>query len=612
MAEQNVFDYKNPQEDLLRRSDVKLQEPGMFETLGAGMESAIYNLPTYNALDKFVHRSDPEIDKESLKKKYSDVPPELFDKNMSESSAEYRVARHRTQSYYEALKEYRDPVMPWAYDLLSSGLTSTMDPLTAVEMAATEGIMVKIGFAKNLTGLNVAGKVTGTNLLAKTAAHFAENFATNTAIMTGARYPLDVYSQDYTGVKANFSDILKSSATNAAFFSPIQALTHSLMNYHAEQKILGNKDVKMWQAFTQDAGSVEKQFEDLGKGSSPHSFSQDAHEYAYNYKDGKTYNKPSGTLYGVKRGFYENTVGADPKLTHDTIVLSNSHEALKGSANYHGTSGDLFSIDANGARLINESELVKAINENPEAFPYITSKNIKTLHDLNGAELPFLQGALQKNGFDGIKSEIKSTNPSVTHAEEPYTVQMFRDSFGKYDKADIEAFNYNKQLGYNPTATEAFNAPKQLPFEQPGIRTETYSKLKQDGYLSNGKKISLDDSGYFRTDPIQYDDSFIAGYTEYFSKNQIDEINNALDKTKDYDSILKAYPDINENIKAYLDDLKVRENFEAGTMEVSEPSKEVIQKQRMVDKFKEKIKQDNPEKIAEIIKSAKYCLTTRK
>jgi len=82
-------------------------------TLGAGMESTIYNLPTYNALDKFIHRNDPEVDKESLKKKFSDVPAELFDRNMSESAAEYRVARHRTQSYYEALKEYRDPVMPW-------------------------------------------------------------------------------------------------------------------------------------------------------------------------------------------------------------------------------------------------------------------------------------------------------------------------------------------------------------------------------------------------------------------------------------------------------------------------------------------------------------------
>jgi len=102
-----------------------------------------------------------------------------------------------------------------------------MDPLTTVEIAATEGLTQSLGFAHKLSGLNVAGKITKTNLLAKTAEHFAENFIGNTAIMTGARYPLDVYSQDYTGVKANFGDILKSSAANAAFFSPIQALTHS-------------------------------------------------------------------------------------------------------------------------------------------------------------------------------------------------------------------------------------------------------------------------------------------------------------------------------------------------------------------------------------------------
>jgi len=105
-------------------------------------------------------------------------------------------------------------------------------------------------------------------------------------------------------------------------------------------------------AFSQDEEAIGKQFEDLGKGTSSRSFSQDAHEYAYNFKDGKTYNKPSGTLYGIKKGFYENTVGVDPKLTHDTIVLSNSHEALKGSAQYHGVSGDLYSIDANGARIV--------------------------------------------------------------------------------------------------------------------------------------------------------------------------------------------------------------------------------------------------------------------
>jgi len=91
-----------------------------------------------------------------------------------------------------------------------------------------------------------------------------------------------------------------------------------------------------------------------------------------------------------------------------------------------------------------------------------------------------------------------------------------------------------EKLGYNPTATELYNEPKQLPFEQPGIRTETYSKLKNEGYLSSGEKISLEDRGYFMTDPIQYDDSFISSYVEYFSKNQIDEVTNAVTKTSGF------------------------------------------------------------------------------
>lgn len=565
MGTQSPFDYANPQEEYLRRSDVKLQEPGILETLGAGMEAALYQLPTYNAVDKYLQKDDPKYPKETLAKKFTEVPAEIFDHDMSASEAEHRIGSYKTQSYYNALKEYKDPYIPFAYDLLSSGVTSLIDPTTIAELLAFEAS--PIGFASKLSGLNTAGKVVASNFMAKTAVHFAENFAVGTLVNTAMRYPLNKYSSDFTGMDSSFGETVKSSAMNALFMAPIQAVTHSLMNYHAEQKILGNKDIKLWQAFARDGESVTKQFEDMGKGYNGKTFSQDAHEYAYNFKDGESYNKPSGTLYGLKKGFYENTIGADPQLTDGTVVLSNSHEALKGSAQYHGTGGDLYAIDAAGARLANENALVKMINENPDAFPYVKTKSIKTLHDLSDAELPFLIASLRKAGYDGIKSEIRSYNARVDHAEEPYTVQMFKETLKDLHKEDIGAYNYNRQLGYNPSETEFYNAPKQLPFEQPGIRTETYSKLKTEGYASNGKRISLEDNGYFITDPIQYDDSFIQGYVNYWSKEQIDEINLAVTKTKDFESIYKSYPDITEGTKSFLDDLKVYEEFDAAAFE---------------------------------------------
>jgi len=62
----------------------------------------------------------------------------------------------------------------------------------------------------------------------------------------------------------------------------------------------------------------------------------------------------------------------------------------------------------------------------------------------------------------------------------------------------------------------------------------------------------------------------------------------------DFEEIVKSYPDITELVKNYLDDLKVYESFEEGTMEVAKPTEELLQKRKMIDDFKEAIQIRKP------------------
>lgn len=638
-APSNIFEQQGPQEEALRRNELGIRTVTAMETLISGTESTLSNLPTYDYLQGRYDKHQKKEPLDTIHEFYPDIPKDVFGKeDLSTFRAATLAQKYMQEKEYQGLKKYRDPVFPALYDL-ASGLSIMTDPAMYAAMvaggaAAGAGMRAAGLSASAIPIVGATGKVSAGALGKRLTLGFLEEMAQNTLSGMAVEYPLRQGSREFTGRDYTVSDVFKEAMLGAALISPVHVINGAMDSYFKGKKIFNAEDVKQAEAFSQYREALKEQMGELGiKGSHSDSYADFIKNHAYNYysDNTKTFtagfadNAPSGSLFGLRTGDYDTHFSPNARL-NGTISLSSSGDVVRGTARATGGRGDLFYVDSTNLRLIKEDELVNFINTNPDIFPYIgilegdviTPKEFSRLYELGDSEMAQLSADLSSRGYDGIVRPIEATSRQVEMVNPPSTVEIFKNRFDVLMKKDLGPLNYNKQIGYNPVATEAstkYNANNALDYIENGRDTAIFQSLSGEGYLSNGKKITMDAEGYFKSD-IMKGSSGGQTYIEVFSKNMIDEIAVAQKATKDFDALIEKYPILSARIKEYLNQLDVYKEIADASMgkDIAPPSvdpakiKRVFGYRKSIDAFVEKLKAENPENIEKIMEAYTNCI----
>lgn len=175
----------------------------------------------------------------------------------------------------------------------------------------------------------------------------------------------------------------------------------------------------------------------------------------------------------------------------------------------------------------------------------------------------------------------------------------------------------------------ALPEPVEFTFETAKTKKDL---IKSEGILRNGKKIKMDPLGIFESDPFFGDSTSKLAYVEYFSANQIKEIDDAITKNS-IKSIKSKYPQLKQDSIDYLKQLKqfqeydsyaakletINETFknvhsfmylpEKDRLELYKLMEEGITKRRQLDRqFKKALKEQN---ISDALKAEADTLTVK-
>lgn len=603
----NIFEQSNQQEEALRSLAVGIQPVSFSETVSAGWKNSLNNLPTEDYIRSKLDKNIMKLKNSDILKEFSDVPESVFaNEDMSYFRAKMLADKYRTQTYYNGLKEYRDPTFPVVYDFISS-----------LPILADPGVMAATILGNVVTGAgavaSIAGRYGAAGVL---GAEFAGNLAGGLAI----EYPLRKMNEEFTKQKYTLGEVFLEASAGAALATGLKyagkgianavntdsaymgSIAKEFKDFINKKKFKSASDAKLADAFESGDAFIKQATEFSVKGEAlAESYSELIQNNAFNYRSNIKDNAPRTSLFGVKKGGSEIHMAATAPL-EGTVTLSSTGDAVRGTAKSVNGSGDLFFVDAANLRLVDEESILTYMVNAKESLGF---GDIKSLDELTPDQWAKVSKVFKEAGFDGVTRRINATNKLMETDAPPFTVSIFKEKYKELIKGDIGPLEFNKELGYNDLN---FNSKGTDIFET----TSAFKSASGEGKMSNGEAIQLEATGYFLSDPMRSADEALE-YSKVFSDEEVANIQKAQQDLGSEQSIIKTIDGTNDIINNLERDIKLQQDLDQAYNEYlgkdmpNKPSrfKKLADK---IEKLKENIKNNSPETIEKMAKAFANCI----
>jgi hypothetical protein len=442
------------------------------------------------------------------------------------------------------------------YKLLGTGVTETLAPFYDETVKHTIGQLFKRELAENVLGIGLTeaapalysggfkGKVSeGNYSLAQTnPEQVGMGIATGTIFGTGVSKLAEMYKfRNNIGKKISQQSIPSHLQDNVL----TETLTKEFSNY-------------------QESIGAHTPYDALKAG---------AYNRAKLINTVSDVPKSEGMFFGIKEKVTGIDTSFEPKYGR-TGVFVNDPLIAEGIAQTAGANFALNAIDLKGAKLISLDTTFSDIN--PKTFDII-SKLIPEGKYFNMEDYSLKAGKSLENLFNDLKEVLGDSEENKFFSD--VQDRLFKEGYtgftytgGKGLQADIahtvvQVFDHLD----NNLIDDASAHVKDLNYENKKLLLDyTPTKktaLSNEGYLSNGKKIILNE-GYFENiadNPLEADKSELNALKGLFSKEQIDDI---AKKTilHDFRSISKNYPDLvgKKDLLIQVEDWKKFDNLMYG------------------------------------------------
>jgi hypothetical protein len=313
---------------------------------------------------------------------------------------------------------------------------------------------------------------------------------------------------------------------------------------------------------------------------------------------------------GVWAAFSEDAVGLANRVIHagprfgNGLVLHSNPQFPVGFAEHFNTNAKLynFELQIDKMNLLNLAEAktvpkgkfeflkieaekrlgLKIKQDNlAEVFNYIENNTSVAKAKEMDMYFSYANKKLEEMGYQGYKYNI--ANNSEMYKMFQGVEKELEYNLDKFSPMDIKAPESDFGVDVNPFDNDQLNflhgggLDPYVPALIEGLDLQSSKQLNMlpmymskqqlmqspQGWLSNGKRIKMDDQGrVFVTDLMSTDTEFQMGYTEIFSKEHIDRIQQLVNKNR-MAQVTKEFPDIGPRTKETLKTIEEYKLYDA-------------------------------------------------
>lgn len=313
---------------------------------------------------------------------------------------------------------------------------------------------------------------------------------------------------------------------------------------------------------------------------------------------------------GVWAAFSEDAIGLANRVIHagprfgNGLILHSNPQFPVGFAEHFNTNAKLynFELQIDKMNLLNLAEAktvpkgkfeflkleaekrlgLKIKQDNlAEVFNYIENNTPVSKAKEMDMYFSYANKKLEEMGYQGYKYNI--ANNSEMYKMFQGVEKELEYNLDKFNPMDIKAPESDFGVDVNPFDNDQLNflhgggLDPYVPALIEGLDLQSSKQLNMlpmymskqqlmqspQGWLSNGKRIKMDDQGrVFVTDLMSTDTEFQMGYTEIFSKEHIDRIQQLVNKNR-MAQVTKEFPDIGPRTKETLKTIEEYKLYDA-------------------------------------------------
>lgn len=603
MAASDVFNSLKPESVHTKKGSILTTSPtyGLADSIDSAISvpSVNFKAAGYRALD-FITGQD-EMSPEELRKLYPHAPKELFDQPLTERMADWRVERQQQEDIFnqvQAIRDYQNPNFSTIKNFGINILKETSPTDLAVDMAIGAAISPMVAFGAIRAGTSsFMGR--GLNYLAgESIGAFIAKETIEAAVSAPVDYGIRKYMEKPTGVEATWEDSVYGAIGGMGLSIGGNLLIKGVGRMFKKSKRVSpdvdgiNKE--NYADFLHRQSAIDwDRVEVLPRQSLPNNVKarsdtfdadfrrkfRDNTELEYRKRTGKHSDyydvdnldpdsKATYKIYShsdlldpeMEDGFGYAIFNSESPRQHNSVTspfgksVSVSYNAsdLRAFSAAYKQGGQLVKIDLSKLKIYKilddgteEALTIKAILED-FGFTGSLDNALKAMRESNGSDIveSMIEDFLRSKGYVGV--DLPEVDNIIDKSFKRNNVYLF-DGIADLPRTIIDELDGS--LGALPESVSMYNLTKRQQFDY------------GDGFISNGKKISLDPNGYVKSDPFWNDPIKRAAYIEYFSEDQIKHIDESITKM-DYANIRRHYKDITDETVEYLKQLKMYEELE--------------------------------------------------
>lgn len=499
-------------EESLAQMEKFTPEASWAETLASSAASAYETSPVTAAARKFFDGSSP-ISTDQMRQQYPRLPEEYYNKTYTANEARYVNDSYLAEQEYAARKESRNAgtLASLGYDLVG-GLA---DPSTLMISLASAGVGTVIGksatmatwLAKNSFAAKFAGTSTKSILAREAVINTVGDLATN--------IPASQYLGDrrYGGAQYGAEEFATNVIAGTALGGALELSMNHIMKRFDSLKSEREKVVTDQIKDSRNKITLEEQLA-IAKAELEENFKigyEGGDELARFKRQVYDYSKEADTdIGGVKQApsdlfavmINDENLTLEKKLGN-TVVAFEDPALQEAFINKYGQGGKLYKFDGQTLKFLDmDTEQIK-----PSAEPWLY-KGKTWAEEMNMRSKDNFEEFVAK-AHDEAKAQGKD---GFVYTDPDTGLRVYQIIDDAVNDSEVMASAIRE---YEPTGRQLYESKGDLIKRQ----------IAEEGYLSNGKTIKLNEKGYFETDFIMGNDEAIRqGYVELFDKNHVDFI----------------------------------------------------------------------------------------